>query len=145
MKRTLLAIALLAAAGLASAQAPPRRDLIVASNPIDSIEEMDLLYRSDDNEAANLHIEIVTNGIKINWIGKPHSLFVVKPRPDLYLPYIIKYHSYCRINPPVFDEGEWKRNAICVAERGGVIFFQSLHYSGGDWGRRIVLFKEVPK
>ena len=120
----------------------PYTALVVPSDPIASIDKVDRIFHhytdSDSDVVADLRIEIVTGGIKINWIGQPHTL-AVDPTPDAVLEYTVKYHSYCR-------RPGWNGTEIeCVSERGGVIFYQRFdHVWGFSWGRRILVFHEVP-
>ena len=118
---------------------PPR--LVISSWPIETVFDMDVVYvRSEWVVDRFLHIEVVTDGIQINWINET-PWWAVSPEPNAYLLYNFKFDSYCRfIAFGEDDRPQWE----CVSRRAErEIFYQRFDYKDGIWGRRIWRFDRI--
>ena len=135
------AIAALAGGGRLTIPLPLRSTLVIPSWAIDSVRDMSTVYvRSEWVIDRFLHVEVVTDGIQINWIGET-PWWAVSPEPNAYLPYNFKLESYCRFIPfGENDNPQWE----CVSrltERG--ILYQRFDFEGGIWGRRLWRFDRM--
>ena len=128
-----LAFAAMAAVGGEFAIAPPLPpSLVIPSWRIETVREMSVVYvHSEWVVDRFLHVEVVTDGLQINWINET-PWFAVSPEPNAYLPYNFDFKSYCRY---VQTGGpQWE----CVSKTGnGRILYQRFDFSEGNWGRRI--------
>ena len=120
---------------------PLRPDLVVPSWAIEGVRDMSTVYvHSEWVVDRFLHIEVVTDGIQINWIGET-PWFAVSPEPNAYLPYNPGFGSYCRY----MSGGEsgspgWE----CVSrinDRG--VVYQRFEFSDSAWERRTWRFDRL--
>ena len=120
---------------------PLRPELVVSSWAIDGVRDMSTVYvHSEWVIDRFLHVEVVTDGVQINWIGET-PWWAVSPEPNAYLPYNHEFGSYCRfIAFGENDSPQWE----CVSritERG--ILYQRFDFEGGIWGRRLWQFDRM--